>query len=83
MGRNDYTGLLYAQPSFASGIARTLDVGGTFDDYNYSRSWVEADQIAQASDWYATGADLFHVVTRFAAKMAGRIPHGRRKVRGG
>jgi hypothetical protein len=82
MGRHDYTGLLYAQPSFSAGIARTLDVGGTFDDYNYSSSPAEADQIALTADWYAIGADLFHVLSRFAAKTAGRIPHGRRSVRG-
>lgn len=79
MSRNDYTGLLYAQPSFASGVARTLDIGGTFDDYNYSQSPEEADLVALGSDWYAIGADLLRVLTRYAAKAAGRGPNGSQK----
>jgi hypothetical protein len=81
MGRHDYTGLLYAQPTFTSGLARTLDVAGTFDDYNYSRTPEEADQIALTADWYAIGADFLHALTQFAAKSAGRTRHGRPRVR--
>ncbi len=53
MGRNDFTGLLYAHPSFTEGLGRTLDVGGTFDAYNDSDSDAEADRMALVSDWYA------------------------------
>lgn len=81
MGRNDYTGLLYAQPSLIGGVARTLDIGGTLDDYNDATSPADADQNALAADWYAIGADLLHVMTQIPAKTAGRIPHGRRTVR--
>lgn len=81
MGRHDFTGLLYAQPTFTSGLARTLDVAGTFDDYNYSRTSEEADQIALTADWYAIGADLFRALTGFTAKSAGRTRHGRSSVR--
>ncbi len=79
MGHDEFTGLLYAQPSFIAGVARTLDLGGTFDSYNESPSAVEADQLALSSDWYAIGADLLDVVTRFAAKTAGRNIDGKRK----
>ena len=82
MGHDEFTGLLYAQPRFTAGVARTLDLGGTFDSYNDSPSAVEADQAALESDWYAIGADLLDVVTRFAAKSAGRNIHGERTGRG-
>ena len=29
-----HTSFLFALPSFLSGVARTLDLGGEFDDYN-------------------------------------------------
>jgi hypothetical protein len=50
---------LFAQPSFASGAARTLDLWGHFDDYNQSDSAVEADARAIASDWFVVGQDLY------------------------
>lgn len=68
MGRNDYTGLLYSQPSLTEGLARVLDVGGTFDVYNYSTTPAEADQLAITSDWYSIGGDLYHSIVRFAGR---------------
>jgi hypothetical protein len=76
MSRNDYTGLLYSQPSFTAGLGRVLDVGGTFDAYNESASATEADQIALASDWYAVGADLYRAIIRFAARVDRPVSHG-------
>ena len=76
MDKNDYTGLLFARPSIAGGIARSLDVGGTFDQYNYSASSEEADQAAIASDWYAVGADLYRAISRCMSRSKPR--HGRR-----
>ncbi len=52
---NDY---LFAHPSFLHGIARTLDLGGTFASYNESASAGEADRIAPAADWLAVGQDI-------------------------
>jgi len=72
---NDYTGLLYANPSLLEGFARVLDVGGTFDSYNESASAADADQLATASDWYAVGADLYRAIQRFSAKAAKEVPH--------
>ena len=37
------TDFLFATPSFLSGAARVLDIGGTFDSYNSSESTEEAD----------------------------------------
>jgi hypothetical protein len=49
---------LFAHPSFLYGIARSLDLGGTFDAYNESLTPNEADGRAIASDWLAVGKDL-------------------------
>jgi hypothetical protein len=68
MSRNDYTGLLYSQPSLSEGVARVLDVGGTYDTYNYAPTPEEADHLALASDWYAVGADLYRTILRFAGR---------------
>jgi hypothetical protein len=53
-----YTSSLFANPSFFSGAARVLDLGGTFDEYNASPSQEEADIRALKSDWCAVGHDM-------------------------
>jgi hypothetical protein len=76
MGHNDYSGLLYSQPSYLEGFARVLDVGDTFGDYNYARSGAEADHLALVSDWYAVGADLYRAIGRFASRVGSKGFHG-------
>ena len=49
---------LFAQPSFASGAARALDLWGVLDDYNISSTTLEADEKAIAADWIIVGQDL-------------------------
>lgn len=49
---------LFAQPSFASGVARVLDLWGQFDDYNRSDTSVDADAKAIAADWLLVGQDI-------------------------
>lgn len=49
---------LFARPSFFSGMARVLDLGGTLNEYNYSSDTGQADYYALHSDWKAVGADL-------------------------
>jgi hypothetical protein len=44
------TDFLFATPSFFSGAARVLDIGGTFDAYNGSKSTEEADSRALNND---------------------------------
>lgn len=58
MGKNVKTDFLFAQPSFASGVARTLDLWGQFDEYNVSPTPAEADANAIASDWIIVGQDM-------------------------
>jgi len=52
------SGFLYADPSFLSGVSRTLDLFGTYDAYNISRTPSEADTCALAADWIVTGQDI-------------------------
>lgn len=52
------SGFLYSDPSFLSGVARTLDLHGLYDAYNISVTPQEADARAIASDWIITGQDL-------------------------
>lgn len=49
---------LFATPSFWTGIARVLDLGGTFDSYNESPTPTMADRRAMRLDWLAVGKEL-------------------------
>ncbi|HEY4526938.1 MAG TPA: hypothetical protein VJK53_03785 [Candidatus Paceibacterota bacterium] len=51
-------GRLYAEPSFAEGIARIMDIGGTLQVYNASKTEQEADVTALKNDWRAVGDDI-------------------------
>jgi hypothetical protein len=53
-----YTDFLFARPSFIEGIARLVDIGHTFDEYNQSVNGEKADLKAIRMDWLAVGADL-------------------------
>ena len=46
---------LFARPSSLSGVARILDFGGTFDQYNVSANDDEADAKAMYADFAAVG----------------------------
>ncbi len=52
------TDFLFAQPSFASGFARTLDLHGQFVEYNESQTGNEADVRALLCDWLMVQQDL-------------------------
>lgn len=58
------TGFLYSDPSFLSGLSRTLDLYGLYDAYNISESGTEADIRAIASDWMIVGQDLWDAIDR-------------------
>lgn len=62
MGRKIQTDFLFAQPSFASGVARVMDLWAGFDDYNRSETTDEADARAIASDWLMVGQDMVEVM---------------------
>jgi len=52
------TEFLFARPTFWSGAARVLDLGGTFDQYNSSRTGDEADARALSNDWIVVGETM-------------------------
>jgi hypothetical protein len=62
MNRKVKSDFLFAQPSFASGAARVLDLWGQFDDYNRSETPAEADAKAIAADWLVIGQDLAEAI---------------------
>jgi hypothetical protein len=49
---------LVADPSFLTGIARTLDLWGSLDSYNVSRTPQQADALALRSDWKIVGREI-------------------------
>ena len=64
----DYAELLFARPFFLEGVARTLDIGSTFTEYNFSLSPPQADTVALRSDWQAVGEDMRNAMAQFAAQ---------------
>jgi hypothetical protein len=65
---NENFGLLSATPSFLEGVARTLDLGGTFTDYNTLADAGEADFLALRSDWQAIGEDFDAALAQYDAE---------------
>lgn len=63
------TDFLFAQPSFASGAARVLDLWGVFDDYNRSETPADADARALASDWLVAGQDLMDAMAEYESEQ--------------
>jgi hypothetical protein len=64
MGKKIQTDFLFAQPSFGSGVARTLDLWGSFDEYNRSESPADADATAIAADWRVVGQDIYDAMEK-------------------
>jgi hypothetical protein len=62
MMKNIKSDFLFAQPSFASGAARVLDLWGELDDYNRSETSLEADAKAIAADWFIIGQDIYDAI---------------------
>ena len=66
---NDDTCFLFADPSFTSGAAAVIDIGGTLIQYNSSTDGNEADLRATASDWAVTGKDIKRGIEKFEKKV--------------
>jgi hypothetical protein len=52
------TDFLIAQPNLVSGVASVLDLWGTLDEYNMSKTGMEADSKALLNDWCNVGDDI-------------------------
>lgn len=55
---NPLSSFLFAQPNFWEGVARSVDFGGTLNEYNRSESADEADRRALTADWQSVAVDL-------------------------
>jgi hypothetical protein len=62
---NGLTDYLFAMPSFWSGVGRTLDLGGQFDEFNWSPDPDESDENAIFSDFRAVGMDILSACSRY------------------
>jgi len=67
MNRKVKSDFLFAQPSFASGAARVLDLWGQFDVYNVSATPTEADANAIAADWFVVGQEISDAIEQHNA----------------
>ncbi len=62
----DYSGLLYAEPSFLEGAGRVIDLGATMVNYNTSPTPALADALALRADQMALAADTAEAMRRLA-----------------
>jgi hypothetical protein len=69
MGDKVKSDFLFAQPSFASGVARVFDLFGQFDEYNRSETPEDADARAIASDWIVVGQDIADAIEQNEPEM--------------
>jgi hypothetical protein len=53
-----HSSVLFARPSFAEGVSRIFDLGGTLSVCNRCETGEDADYWAIWSDWCAIGSDL-------------------------
>ena len=58
MGKKLQSDFLFAQPSFASGMASSFDLWGQSQSYNESESAEQADANAIFADWAVVGQDI-------------------------
>ncbi len=68
-----HSDFLYARPSFFEGMARIMDIGGTLNEYNASRTGAEADVIALMMDWNAVGQDLRRAIGEYETEEADEL----------
>jgi len=63
---------LFVRPSFARGVARLMDVGGTLNRtaYNFSESPAEADTKALLSDWQVLAEDVARAFDETSERVA-------------
>ena len=59
---------LFARPGLMSGLARALDLTGTFDDYNESPNGDIADLFAMLTDWRGVDHDLLKAIESYQTK---------------
>lgn len=66
---------LFVRPSLFRGFARTLDLVGSLDSYNWAGTGQEADALAAYLDWSLVGDDLAAAMKAFAEKPVDATGH--------
>ena len=69
---NGLTDYFFAMPTFWSGMARTLDIGAQFDEFNWTEDPAEADAIAMFSDFRAVGMDIMTACSQYETELGRR-----------
>jgi hypothetical protein len=64
-----YGELLYARPSFLTGVARLFDFWGLFDAYNTSPDPETADSRAIGADWRSVGDDIRRAMRSYQEEL--------------
>lgn len=64
------TGLIFALPSFASGTARVLDVGATFDVFITEDTPERVDALAMRGDWITVGRDFQNALASLRTQLS-------------
>ena len=67
-----HSGRLFANPSFIAGIAKSMDIGAVFDEYNTNITPNAADFYALLSDWYAVGDDVDFSISAYESEQASK-----------
>lgn len=63
---------LFPTPSFWTGLASLIDVGGGLNMANYASTDAQADSDAIRSDWLAVGDDIAAAILQVHESMAQR-----------
>ncbi len=59
------TDFLLQKNNFLIGFGSVLNLAGSYFDYNYSKSALEADKKALMSDWINIGSDISKALQKF------------------
>lgn len=70
----EFSGILFANPSFLRGAARVMDLGATMTDFNRSPSGSKADALALYADWSAIGDSIRQQIEAYRAEVKRGIP---------
>ncbi len=60
-----HSSALYTDPSFAKGVARSVDLFAQLNQYNEQKTDDMADQSAVQRDWYMIGQDLARAIKQY------------------
>lgn len=60
---------LFPIPNFLNGFANIIDIGSTFNSYNFNKSPIIADYKAIFSDWIMVGNDIENSIELYETKL--------------